>query len=172
MAIYDDLANIIKGNRGDRLDMMIPLGIAALSTLADARWGWIGAPSVTVFLAVFGLIYAIWRVIAICVKKISGEWYRDQFSKLLDLEASSDRREEIRQMREELLANMESERRIVSILRKLRVEDTIWQKGRARAGDRASLYGKSPTREYLERLGLRRSQQREEAADTHGPSQV
>ena len=131
MAIYDDLQNIIKGNRGDRLDMMIPLLLATVSTLADARWQWIGAPSITVFLGVFGLVYAIWRIIAICLKKLSGEWYRDRFLELVSLEIP-DRGRDLREFREALLKNKESERRILSIVRSLRAEETIWHKTKTR----------------------------------------
>lgn len=129
MAIYDDLANIIKGNRGDRLDMMIPLLLATVSTLVDARWEWIGAPSITVFLGVFGLVYAIWRIIAICLKKLSGEWYRDRFLEHVSLEAP-ERGRDLRKLREALLKNKESERRILSIVRSLRAEEMIWHKTR------------------------------------------
>ena len=118
MAIYDDLANIIKGKRGDRLDMMIPLLLATVSTLADARWEWIGAPSITVFLGVFGLVYAIWRIIAICLKKLSGEWYRDRFLELVNSEIP-ERGKDLRDLREALLRNKKSERRILSIVRDL-----------------------------------------------------
>ncbi len=59
MGTLDELVSIIKGNRGERMDMMIPLLMATASTLADARHGWIGANGLTVFLGVFGMTYAM-----------------------------------------------------------------------------------------------------------------
>ena len=112
---------------------MIPLLLATVSTLADARWEWIGAPSITVFLGVFGLVYAIWRIVAICLKKLSGEWYRDRFLELVNLE-SPERGKDFREFREALLKNNKSERRILSIVRSLRAEETIWNKKRTRIG--------------------------------------
>ena len=151
MAIYDNLANIIKGNRGDRLDMMIPLLLATVSTLADARWEWIGAPSITVFLGVFGLVYAIWRIIAICLKKLSGEWYRDRFLELVSSEIP-ERGKDLRDLREALLRNKKSERRILSIVRSLRAEETIWHKTRTRIDVQLEDTSSEDPKEHLERI--------------------
>ena len=142
MAIYDDLANIIKGNRGDRLDMMIPLLVATVSSLANSRWGWIDTNPATVFFAVFGTAYAVWRIIAICVKKITGEWYRDRFFELLDavpsnIIASTDKRslrENVMHMRRLALAQGKSERRILAWARKLRNEDAAWDENAEEEG--------------------------------------
>ena len=149
MAIYNDLANIIKGKRGDRLDMMIPLLLATVSTLADARWEWIGVPSITVFLGMFGLVYAIWRIIAIYLKKLSGEWYRDRFLELVSSEIP-DRAKDLRDLREALLRNKMTERRILSIVRSLRAEETIWSK--TRTGMEFQLESSEEPREHLERI--------------------
>lgn len=151
MAIYNDLANIIKGNRGDRLDMMIPLLLATVSTLADARWEWIGAPSITVFLGVFGLVYAIWRIIAICLKKLSGEWYRDRFLEIVSSEIP-ERGRTLRDLREALLRNKKSERRILSIARDLRAEETIWHEARTRIEAPLEDTSSEDPKEHLERV--------------------
>ena len=125
MTIYGELKDIIRGNRGDRLDMMIPLGLAALSTLADARLGWIGAPSITVFLGVFGLVYAVWRIVAICLKKLSGEWYRDRFTEVVGMEPEGSRRDSLRDLREAQLKKGKSERFTLALARRIRAESVI-----------------------------------------------
>ena len=141
MAIYDDLANIIKGNRGDRLDMMIPLLLATVSSLANSRWGWIDTNPATVFFGVFGAAYAVWRIIAICVKKITGEWYRDRFFEMLDgvpdlLVGGGNRslRENIMEMRRVALTHGMSERRILVRARKLGNEDATWDENAEEEG--------------------------------------
>ena len=86
------------------------------------------------FFGVFGMTYAVWRIIAICVKKITGEWYRNRFFELLD-SASPDivmegdersLRENIKGMRRLALAHGKSERQILAWARKLRDKDAIW----------------------------------------------
>lgn len=125
MTIYGEIKDIIKGNRGDRLDMMIPLLLATVSTLADARWEWIGAPSITVFLGVFGSIYAVWRVVAICVKKLTGEWYRERFTEFVRAEPMPLRRAGLRALREVQMHKGKSDRLIYLIARRLKDESSI-----------------------------------------------
>ena len=165
MAIYDDLIAIIRGNRGDRLDMMVPLSLATLSTLGNARWKWMAdAPSLMVFLGVFGLVYAIWRIIAICVKKITGEWYRDRFLAILRSEAQAERRTEIRDLRETLLEKGKSERRVLSVTRALLTEEEIWHTGGGpAAGDWSTIHdppGASKAKGFLSRLRIPKPKKR------------
>lgn len=170
MTLYDDLAAIIKGNRGDRLDMMIPLGAAALSTLANAKIGWIEVASITMFLGVFGLVYAVWRIIAICVKKITGEWYRDRFLAILRSESQAKRRAEIRDLRETLLKKGKSERRILGVTRALLAEEKIWHAGGGPAsGDWSTIHdppGSSEAKEFLSRLQIPKPKKSSSESDT------
>ncbi len=70
--------------------------------------------------------YAIWRIIAISLKKKSGEWYRDRFTELVTKQPDPSRRDDLRKLREAQLKMGRTEREVLELARRATAESVIW----------------------------------------------
>ena len=159
MAIYDDLIAIIRGNRWGPTGYDGPAGSSYPKHPWECPLGVdCDAPSLMVFLSVFGLVYAIWRIIAICAKKITGEWYRDRFLAILNSESQTEAQNGNQRSAGNALGKGKSERRVLSVTRALLAEEKIWHTGGGPAsGDWSTIHdppGASKAKEFLSRLRI------------------